>query len=213
MSDSTELYSRDAFVAHDSSAVSFGIHHECLHTSYTTRPSLGTLPVRSRRYPREYSEYRISPLEELNEWTEVQDHSLRATDSLVELGVVSIALMPARVGMGFLEFRTLAGSGSEQLEHREERELAAGVHLAPPSLRTERPRATIVRLDGEAERLLEELVPEYGGVANVLRHALRVLVEDDRRRKALKSFLKDWHDEAGPVDEAEVAEMAQRYGL
>lgn len=72
---------------------------------------------------------------------------------------------------------------------------------------------TIIRLDAEDKRILDKLTPEFGSRSNAIRHALRMLAADRERREALNSFLEAWDAEAGPLDEDEVAAMAQRYGL
>lgn len=72
---------------------------------------------------------------------------------------------------------------------------------------------TTVRLDDDDEALLDALAPEYGGRSSVIRHALRGLAAEHRRHEALGRFLAEWDDEAGPIDEAEVAAAAERYGL
>ena len=72
---------------------------------------------------------------------------------------------------------------------------------------------TTVRLDDDDERLLDQLAAELGGRSTAIRAALRHLAADRARRDALSSFLDAWADEAGPIDEDAVAEMAHRYGL
>ena len=72
---------------------------------------------------------------------------------------------------------------------------------------------TTVRLDDDDDAILEALAPEYGGRSSVIRHALRELAGQRRRHEALGRFLADWDDEAGPVDEDEIAAAAERYGL
>ena len=72
---------------------------------------------------------------------------------------------------------------------------------------------TTVRLDDEDEALLDMLAPEYGGRSSAIRQALRNLAADRKRQSALRSFLAAWDDEAGPIDEEDVAMMAERYGL
>ena len=72
---------------------------------------------------------------------------------------------------------------------------------------------TTVRLDDEDEALLDMLAPEYGGRSSVIRQALRNLAADRRRQDALQSFLAEWDAEAGPIDDEEIAAMADRYGL
>jgi predicted transcriptional regulator len=72
---------------------------------------------------------------------------------------------------------------------------------------------TTVRLDREDEALLDMLAPEYGGRSSAIRQALRNLAADRRRQDAVRSFLAEWDAEAGPVDDQEIAAMADRYGL
>ncbi len=72
---------------------------------------------------------------------------------------------------------------------------------------------TTVRLDEEDEALLDLLAPEYGGRSSALRQALRNLAADRRRTDALGSFLAAWEAEDGPIDDDDVARMADRYGL
>ncbi|NOX28534.1 MAG: hypothetical protein GXP35_00550 [Actinobacteria bacterium] len=72
---------------------------------------------------------------------------------------------------------------------------------------------TTVRLDDEDEALLDMLAPEYGGRSSVIRQALRNLAADRKRQNALRSFLAEWDAEQGPIDEQDVATMAERYGL
>jgi len=70
---------------------------------------------------------------------------------------------------------------------------------------------TTVRLDDEDEALLDMLAPEYGGRSSAIRHALRHLAADRTRRNALHSSVAEWDAEKGPIDETEVAAMAERY--
>ena len=72
---------------------------------------------------------------------------------------------------------------------------------------------TTVRLDDEDEALLDMLAPEYGGRSSAIRQALRNLAADRKRQSALRSFLAEWDNEEGPIDEEDVAVMAERYGL
>ena len=72
---------------------------------------------------------------------------------------------------------------------------------------------TTVRLDDEDEALLDMLAPEYGGRSSAIRQALRNLATDRQRQNALRSFLDEWDAEAGPIDDNDVAAMADRYGL
>ncbi len=72
---------------------------------------------------------------------------------------------------------------------------------------------TTVRLDDEDEALLDVLAPEYGGRSSAIRHALRLLAADRRRQNALRSFVAEWDTDEGPIDERDVAAMAERFGL
>jgi Arc/MetJ-type ribon-helix-helix transcriptional regulator len=57
------------------------------------------------------------------------------------------------------------------------------------------------------------LAPEYGGRSSAIRQALRNLAADRRRQDGLRSFLADWDAHTGPIDDEDVAAMADRYGL
>lgn len=72
---------------------------------------------------------------------------------------------------------------------------------------------TTVRLDHEDEALLDMLALEYGGRSGAIRHALRNLAADRHRRTALSSFVAEWDAEDSPIDEDDIAAMAERYGL
>ena len=72
---------------------------------------------------------------------------------------------------------------------------------------------TTVRLDDEDEALLDMLAPEYGGRSSAIRQALRNLAADRRRQDALRTFLADWDAHEGPIDDEDIAAMADRYGL
>lgn len=72
---------------------------------------------------------------------------------------------------------------------------------------------TTVRLDADDEHLLDQLASSYGGRSNAIRQALRQLAAEVGRQRTLEGFLADWQEVDGPVDEAAVAAMAQRYGL
>ena len=72
---------------------------------------------------------------------------------------------------------------------------------------------TTVRLDDEDEALLDLLAPEYGGRSSAIRQALRNLAADRKRQNALRSLLAEWDAEEGPIDEEDIADMADRYGL
>lgn len=72
---------------------------------------------------------------------------------------------------------------------------------------------TTVRLDDEDEALLDLLAPEYGGRSSVIRQALRNLAADRKRQDALGSFIAAWDGDDGPVGDADISEMKERYGL
>ena len=72
-------------------------------------------------------------------------------------------------------------------------------------------RTTTIRLSDEDRRLLDQLVPEYGDQSSVIRHGIRRLAEEQRQRQELRTLLRDWEAESGPVDEEMVAEMTRRY--
>ncbi len=72
---------------------------------------------------------------------------------------------------------------------------------------------TTVRLDAEDEALLDMLADEYGGRSSAIRHAVRHLAADRRRLHALRSFVDEWANKDDPIDDQEVAAMAERYGL
>ena len=72
---------------------------------------------------------------------------------------------------------------------------------------------TTVRLDEDDEALLNMLAPEYGGRSSAIRQALRNLAADRRRQDALHSFVADWDAHEGPIDDVDIAAMADRYGL
>ena len=70
-----------------------------------------------------------------------------------------------------------------------------------------------IRLDDSDQQMLEQLVSEFGSKAGAIRHALRILAADRRRRDALDALMDSWNDEAGPLDEDEVSDISRRYGL
>ena len=72
---------------------------------------------------------------------------------------------------------------------------------------------TTVRLDEHDEQILDELAPAYGGRSNAIRQALRRLSAEVERQQSLEDFLDDWQRAEGPVDEAEVDAIKQRFGL
>ena len=73
--------------------------------------------------------------------------------------------------------------------------------------------STTICFDGEDEEFLDALAVEFGGRERAIRHAIRLLGAEQRRKEALSAFLEAWHAEAGPLDEQAVATMAKRYGL
>lgn len=72
---------------------------------------------------------------------------------------------------------------------------------------------TTVRLDDDDEQILDGLAPTYGGRSNAIRQALRRLSAEVDRQRTLEAFLTEWQHAEGPVDEAAVEAMAQRYDL
>jgi predicted transcriptional regulator len=72
---------------------------------------------------------------------------------------------------------------------------------------------TTVRLDPEEEQSLDRLAEVHGGRSRALRKGLKLLAASTERDAALADLLRDWDTEAGPVGEAEVAAMAERYEL
>ncbi|MFV0318582.1 MAG: hypothetical protein ACK5O2_16670 [Microthrixaceae bacterium] len=72
---------------------------------------------------------------------------------------------------------------------------------------------TTVRLDDDDRRILDRLAQDYGGRSSAIRHAIRRLAADQQRREALGALLEAWDADLGTVDEADVAAMADRYGL
>ena len=70
-----------------------------------------------------------------------------------------------------------------------------------------------VRLDADDERLLDQLVAVHGDRSTAVREAIRLLSGAEARRQDLDEFLEEWEREVGPIDQAEVDEMARRYGL
>ena len=57
------------------------------------------------------------------------------------------------------------------------------------------------------------LAPEYGGRSSVIRQALWNLAADRTRQDVLRSLLAEWDAEEGPIDDDDIAAMADRYGL
>ncbi len=72
---------------------------------------------------------------------------------------------------------------------------------------------TTVRLDDEDEAILDMLAPQYGGRSSAIRQALRHLAADRKRQDALRAFVAQWDADEGPIDEQDIAAMAERYGL
>ena len=72
---------------------------------------------------------------------------------------------------------------------------------------------TTVRLDAEDEALLDMLASDYGGRSGAIRHALRNLAADRKRQDALRSFLAEWDAEESPIDEGDIAAIAERFKL
>lgn len=70
-----------------------------------------------------------------------------------------------------------------------------------------------VRLSDDDERLLEELAPLYGGRLAAIREGLRMLSEDQRRRRELEALVREWEAESGPVDTDTMARIASQYNL
>ena len=70
-----------------------------------------------------------------------------------------------------------------------------------------------IHLDDEHEQILDELAQEFGGRSSAIRQALRFLAADREKRDDLRSFVRAWNAEAGPLDEDAVAAMSERYGL
>ena len=70
---------------------------------------------------------------------------------------------------------------------------------------------TTIRLSDEDRLLLAELVPEFGDQSQVIRHGIRLLAQELRRRQTLNEVLASWAAEAGPLDEDEVESMRRRY--
>ena len=82
-----------------------------------------------------------------------------------------------------------------------------------PVLQCLRVSTTTVRLDDDDKALLDALAPQFGGRSSVIRHALQVLAAERRRHDALRSFVAEWDAADGPSDDADVAAMADRFGL
>lgn len=72
---------------------------------------------------------------------------------------------------------------------------------------------TTVRLTDDEAALLDEVADEFGGRSNALRAGLHELAGEVRRRRALSEFVAAWEEDEGPIDDAAVAEMVDRFGL
>ena len=70
---------------------------------------------------------------------------------------------------------------------------------------------TTIRLSDEDRLLLAQLVPDFGDQSQVIRHGIRLLAQERRRRETLNEVLAAWAAEAGPLDEDEVESMRRRY--
>ena len=70
---------------------------------------------------------------------------------------------------------------------------------------------TTIRLSDQERELLAELADEYGGQSGAIRQGIHLLAQQKRRREALRGFLDEWAEEAGPPDPEDVAEMRRRY--
>ena len=70
---------------------------------------------------------------------------------------------------------------------------------------------TTVRLSEEERELLSELADEYGSQTGAIRRGLLLLARESGQRKALREFLREWAEEAGPPDPEDVAAMRRRY--
>ena len=72
---------------------------------------------------------------------------------------------------------------------------------------------TTVWLDDGDEALPKALARRYGSSSGAIRHAIRQLAGVEQRTEAMRSFINEWDDDAGPVAEHEIADMVDRYGL
>ena len=70
---------------------------------------------------------------------------------------------------------------------------------------------TTVRLSEEERELLSELACEYGSQTGAIRRGLLLLARESGQRKALREFLREWAEEAGPPEPEDVAAMRGRY--
>jgi Arc/MetJ-type ribon-helix-helix transcriptional regulator len=70
---------------------------------------------------------------------------------------------------------------------------------------------TTVRLSDQERELLADLAGEYGGQSGAIRQGIHLLAQQKRRSEALREFLDEWAQEAGPPDREDVAAMRRRY--
>lgn len=70
---------------------------------------------------------------------------------------------------------------------------------------------TSIRLDRDAESILDRLATRFGGRSAAIRLALQRLDEQTARDAALDAYLEEWEAEFGPIDEELVDEMTERY--
>lgn len=59
--------------------------------------------------------------------------------------------------------------------------------------------------------MLAEVAAEHGSQTAAIRQGIRLLADESLRRRALRSLLDDWAEEAGPPDPDEIAAMRRRY--
>lgn len=70
---------------------------------------------------------------------------------------------------------------------------------------------TTVRLSEQERELLAELAGEHGSQTAAIRRGLLLLARESGRRRALREFLREWAEEAGPPEPEDVATMRGRY--
>ena len=70
---------------------------------------------------------------------------------------------------------------------------------------------TTVRLSDEERGMLAQLVPDFGDQSGVIKHGIRMLAEQQQRRRVLRELLSGWALDSGPVDEESVAAMTELY--
>ena len=70
---------------------------------------------------------------------------------------------------------------------------------------------TTVRLSDEERGMLAQLVPDFGDQSGVIKHGIRMLADEQQRRRALRELLSEWELDSGPVDEGSVAAMTELY--